>query len=345
MSLCVPSPQDLPFISASFRRALRVAGDSLEPNGGVHRPGELLEYFSDGFGQLDEHIASGLLAVLRPEFKGTAILSKSSLEASAIAFRDEYLATPEVANGAPKPTHDQCQMWLLQTAPYAKHIDWRKAVKLLNECSEDQRSKAEAFFCELCGSSINSLISTDVSRIAIPDGLIQAETRENDGETEMFCPLAKEWLRDDIFLTQFLVRTDIRTQHSIVSSDLGYAGTLEQAFAIATAFTLSCGRSDDSENSYINRIREFAENSKACIVKIFLQDDYLQDELVSSARLEKYVRKEPDGKQSLAFKLEWDYADRRTVPEQTLKKALFSTEKLLGVQWSKIRHLENDLGM
>lgn len=271
---------------------------------------------------------SKLLAILQPTIRGFVVKSLEDLALCAQNNKAKFMeeAGDENVEGF---TDKHIQAFLLQRATYPKHIDWRSTARLFNESPPKEQKEIDWFFWEFHRCMFEDLLKHKGLDLPVPAVLFaNIETRQDGDETFIHCKLADAWLRDDSFCRQFHVSTTEAVTNTI--THIGYAGTLEQAIAKASLYAMDKTPFEQQVNALGNLL---AVGGRPRSITI---------------RLDREIIATADHKTiglSWGRGLRWGNCSSDRITDQQFKKALYSTEKLLGVQWSKAYHLEDALGL
>mgnify|MGYP003483344333 CR=1 FL=1 len=235
------------------------------------------------------------------------------------------------------------QAWLLVDAKYCATADWRKIARYYNACPDNTKALMYGFFFEFWAIKLEDMMSAGASKLVVPDVLPPPKTKEVDGDMFVYCELAQDWRRDDVYFRQFEIKVGALFPN--VFDILAYAGTLEQAIAKATAITLSLnGHVFYSETGKPQMLSDDALKFTGGALSIRLNCEEYSC-LVSAASLIRSVKFLDDATTSQDCRLEWGNCWTGTFTERRFRKALYATEKVFGVHWSKARHLEDALGL
>lgn len=273
---------------------------------------------------------SKLLEILEPTTCGVVVKSLEDLALCAQNNRAKFLeeAGDENTDGF---TDEHLQAFLLQrVTTYPKHIDWRSLARLFNESSPQEQKEIDGFFWEFHRCMFEDLLKHKGLNLPVPAVLLaNNETRQDGGETFIHCKLADAWLRDDAFFRQFHVSTTEAVTSTI--TNIGYAGTLEQAIAKASLYAMD--EVTLIEKSDIPLGNLLAASGRPCTITIRLDRDIIAQADHKTIGL------------SWGRGLRWGSCTSERISDGQFKKALYSTEKLLGVRWSKAYHVEDALGL
>lgn len=338
-SLPLPKVENLPFINTWFTGAGQKMEEQIHPMDGDLWPGVICNDLIEALDRFDPEVLKTLLTALRPHVNKDAILSREDLASAAIKNGSSYREYFVEEGDFDDFTDEQLQVWLLQSASYPRDTDWRKVISLFNESSADQQDAIDNFFWEFRRFSLDTCASARGMELNVPESLYANETRVIDGETQVFCHLAKDWLSDDKFYTQIEV---IAIDGLTGKRDcIGYTGTIEQAVAKATLYTLGLNGFvlDPGTNEPKTLNPDAVSRQSGKIVVKF------GSAIIANAELKRRVEQTTDLKTVLDCKLAWGESTKGPISSEQFRRTLWATEKLLGVNWSKVRHLENDLGM
>lgn len=337
--IAIPLPENLPFINTWFQDVTVKAEDEAHGMDPESWPGIIGDGLVETIKAVETNTLTSLLTALRPSVNKSLILSGKDLEIAAqnngSSYREYFVDEGDYDDF----TDEQLQVWLLKSCAYPKDIDWRVVVSLYNDSSTDQQQAIDNFFWEFRRLSLDSLTNAGGWMLNVPESLYSNDTHSVDGKEQVFCKVAGEWMPDDKFHTQFFVTSKDGLTNTI--DKVGYAGTIEQAIAKATLFT-------QSHNGFIRdpitgKPKVLSPEAVARVTGTV--SIRFGDVLVAEAELIRRVEKDPDLGTAQDCKLAWGDRKAGPISERQFRKALWSTEKLIGVQWSKVHHLENDLGM
>lgn len=333
----VPAPENLPFINQRFLDSAKKIEDDRQAMDADVWPGMVGEDLISTVKALSPATYKALFEVLNPTVYEKLILTHEDLEDVAVeksaSLRHLYLEDGDFEYFS----HEQLKIWLLYSAKHPKDIDWRKVAHLYNESSDDQCIALDKFFWEFRRLDIASLMSLKGQDLPVPESLCSNKSRTIDGQDQLFCDMTNEWLRDDLFHSRFCI-TFTEGFHAVTA---GYAGNLHLAIAKAIVLVqlrdTKISLQGEGLNALIDRNAKFPVNAG---VKITYEGKLaLRGEISSNIEILQ------DSSAIQLNKLAWGERQSGPFSEQYLRRALWSTEKLFGLQWSKVRHLESDLGM
>lgn len=316
----IPLPENLPFIDSAF--SLSKVGD--EEWDVEDWPGMIGDDLIEAFDAVDTAVMSNLLGILQPETRGFVVKNVEDLKLctqnNKAAFAEE--CAEENIDGY---SDDHLQALFLHQATFPKHIDWRSMARLFNESKSTEQNHIDWFFWEFHRTNIEKLFSHKGLDLPVPDVLVaKNETRKDGDETFIHCQVENVWLRDDEFHRQFRISsTEIVFN---MQTTIGYAGSLDEAIAKASLYAIRQGDPFKKLDAIGNLTIVGGRPMK---VRIHLDGCLIVD---------------ADHK-SQNNSLQWGNCTSNKITDREFKKTLYATEKLLGVSWSKVYHLEDALGL
>jgi hypothetical protein len=320
-----PTLENLPMIDRAFAKAVR--HDDWRLDAWVTGVAVDLDI---AFACLSSSVVSGLFKAMQPIIGGKLIQSAEDLDRIDRESLEDYLGESELDSLASLDSK-HLQLYLLQRATFPEHIDWRQVADVFNEALVDQKSAIDRFFWEFCEKGVVYLLNTKSMDLPVPSVLYSKDEVLQDGDERfVYCNIANAWMREEAFYRQFVVRV---RDHYTTEGDafLGFSGTLEQAFAKATLYAMS------KNNPAPNQVDPFGMVNTAG-GRPFTLTLRRRHSLLGSAEINHMNTSTPR-------RLEWSLIKNGAIDEKVLRAALYSTEKLLGVQWSKVRDLEGALGL
>jgi hypothetical protein len=253
-----------------------------------------------------------------------------------IKSRSDLLAavSKEVANA----DHDsrfhhaspqQISTWLLNDHARQASIHWGHVVRLYNESTPDQQEAIHRFFQKCLNRSLEDLLSMP-GPLPLDAAIEPAmDTKNVDGITHVFPEKENEWIREDRAYNLFTVfgYRGPKTPNAFRENTYMIAGarTFEEAVAYATRYTQGIDEKDT-------------------ILRIAI--DYLGVEVCSGQVVGTGPQNPNKFYHSLPAKLDWEPAkDSPLMSPSTLQWTLIRMEQKLGVQWSKVKKLDDELGL
>lgn len=249
----------------------------------------------------------------------TTITSKADL--TALVLRNADLYTDKQI----RP--DQIEAYQLSDLKTDEHIHWGDLTALYNESNPDQQRVISDYFEHYKNRSLVRLLSVQAPCFNLPVSLDeQFLSKTENGQTFLFSDIQSAWLRDDVFHRQFTIQA--------VMSDMEYrlvacAPTLTTALAKVTSFVLALDRS-----------------SGHIAMRVLLNEKLLAVAKIANT-------KGNNASQKMIWNLDRIGTDNEfkkiSAQEGNLKDTftdtLLAVEKALGLQWSKVQKLEDELGL
>lgn len=334
-TLPVPRPEDYPFIRTVYENAdCRIPGERF----GASRVGPHV-ILDDSFdykiktpsrvdatllaplAAMTDQTFEALCAVMLPRVNGEFITDRKSLAAMAVRHREDFI---RLARDTQPFSLEQLQANVLYRANSKFHVEWTELAELYNGSCDSQKEAIHKLFALTSNRNLAELLAIRAPALKLPDSLTtNFETKTENGAVSIFDVSANAWSRDYVFLSQFNVY-GIDSNHQDIL--MATAPTLEHAFAKATLAMLN----------FEGTLKKIYVSQNGCIVA--------EGDVQFTAGNHPHIKdKDP--------RVNWNPCDIR--PEQgsggfdarSIYKALYNAERALGVQWSKARRLENDLGM
>jgi hypothetical protein len=338
--ITVPIPENLPFVNKRFHDFSRQYRDQRMDI--THR---------NGMGDVRLQVAiKGLsldnfdliISVLKPQVAGAVALNADQLTTLSRELGDSFRNHFSIKSDQDDYCEEHLKAYVLSSAVFEKNADWRKIARRYNESPDDQKQAFEEFFLALHAISLEHLMSAGSPELSLPEGLPLPQTKEVDGDLFVYCELIQDWRLDDAYFRRFEIKVDAVFPNMFDS--LAYAGTLEQAIAKAIAITLPHNghvlRKTDKEKKRLEDTLKLASGFVS--IKLNCEES---SGLVSNASLVRSAKYLDDDTAIQDCRLEWGNCWTGNITEQRFRKALYTTEKLFGVQWSKVRHLDDALGL
>lgn len=273
-------------------------------------------------------VISKLLAILEPKIHGVVVKSLEELSLCAQNNKAQFIEDAEDEN-VEGFSDEHLQAFLLQRATHT-NVDWRRLAHLFNESSPEEQRQIDWFFWEFHRCMFEDLLKHKGMDLPVPAVLLaKNETRQDGDETFIHCKLADNWLRDDVFSRQFHVSTTEAVTNSI--TDIGYAGTLEQAIAKAILYSMDKGTSFEQKINALGNVLAVGGRPHSVTLRL--------DRVIIATAERKMVG------ESGERRLLWGACTSDRITDRQFRNALYATERLLGVQWNKGRDLEEALGL
>lgn len=341
-TVTVPLPENLRFIDRTFLEAKLSTDNSDHQMDFASWPGMIGDDLIHTLGLLSLETAELIYSVIKPKIGDKTVHTPKDLTRithdSGESFREYFVIDGDMDDFS----DEQLQAFLLIGAQFEKIADWRKIARYYNDAPDDQKLAINTFFWEFRRLGLESLMSKTGLALPMPDALLSKNTKTVDGEVFVHCNLAKDWVRDDLFYRQYKISST--NSISNTATTIAYAGTLEQAIARATQFALSKNGPVLDKTGKPKVLSDSALNISMTKLSINL-DSGSFNTTVSTADLVRNVKVLPDSTTVLDCKLSWGPGKSPVIREKAFRSALYATEKLFGVQWSKVHNLENELGL
>lgn len=277
----------------------------------------------------DETFAS-LASILGIKCDDADIRERSSLEYFTYKNSSYHLPNDE---GRQPYIQAQLEAYFLARATFSKSVHWGNLVSLFNQSADDQQQAIRQYFETYHGLELESLLAHKAKDLTIPDCLIEPfESRSHKGNEYRYSQVLQKWLRDDAYQQQY--RFDI--VNPVTRTLIATAPTLAQILAKATAYLKDNEYPIDTD--YCDILQGGRIVAWATLESINSSDDRLLD-WASRPVKPLWVQYEPGA--------EIEAVTKYTTPlkKNEFIKTLFAVEKALGVQWNKVRHMEEALGI
>lgn len=226
------------------------------------------------------------------------------------------------------------QTAVLHHSTVSSNIHWGRLANLYNESTPDQQEAISGFFLRVRNRCLEDLMKVPGPTFELPASLHEEfASKVEQGDRLIYSETSQKWLREDLFHNRYRVEGFHSGKNQIFL--LATAPTLTQAIAKLTLFTQHIHAPTHSMSEF-------------CVV---LDGEYVADGLF----------KRDFGKKPQAFltalktpvKTQWNLNDdvwddepgSPRISRTDFTKILFATEKALGLQWSKVRKLEDELGL
>jgi hypothetical protein len=284
-----------------------------------------------------------LFAILKPAINGRPISSKYDLEVIATSQEWLHLLTERTFS------MHQMGSYLLFNADLSPNVQWAKVAQLFNNSEPDQKEAILQYFEEYKNRSLRWLLELTAMPVEIPSSLLESfESKEAGDDTYLYSNELERWLRDDRFYQQYRIDMVIKggTSRHLIAT----APTLKQAIAKATAHVKNGEFIPDQWCFEIHHnglpvanalLQTISDKLPSNFVKRPVKLIWNREDLgVSNDYLDK-IRK------SGTTRTKIDAMLRNAIPieAKAFVKTLFAVEKALGVTWSKVAKLEDELGL
>ena len=267
---------------------------------------------------MSDQTFEALCSVLKPRMYGEIITSRNSL-ADLAQRRYSDLSTDE--NPA---SLDQVMTHLFLTAWANRYVEWARLAELYNDSPDDQKEALHRYFTEGRNRDLGFMFRVKTPEFDLPASFDKPlQTKAGNDQTQAFDLVTGKWLREDFVMNQFEV-------HGIDSHN--------RDILIATAPTLELA---------IARGINGAINFNGKLLRMTLT---LHGRFVAEGEVEFTSGSHPHIKDKDP-RITWTHVEPRTTSDEgridknEFLKTLYATESALGIQWSKVSKLEDELGL
>lgn len=353
-----PALEDYPFISIVFHgdstgfktaEGFDVAGDPRQRSKIIEThfgwAGDItVEQLAPYEAMTDETFA-GLASILSIKCENQEIKERSALQYSA--YKDSHYYIPDDQNRGPySPT--QLEAYLLARATFSKNIHWGDLVSFFNQSAEDQQQAISQYFEKYHGFDLEPLLASKAKAFELPESLqMPVETKTHKGCNYHYSEVLQKWLREDRYHQQY--RVDIVSD--VYRTLIATAPTLSQALAKAIKHFEENKYPIDFEHCEIlqgglriamatfeSRGHDIAlsDYNPRLVKPVWLLDDLGAEKEITEKKTELCLTDE-----------QVEAMTKYTTPiiKNDFIRTLFAVEKAVGVQWSKVKHLEDALGL
>jgi hypothetical protein len=259
-----------------------------------------------------------LCSVLKPRIYSAHINNRDSLANMAQSRYDEFCDEENPVS------LDQVMTYLFLTARSSRHVEWARLAELYNESSDDQKEAIHRHFTDGRNRDIGFLFRVKTPEFDLPSGFEKPlKIKDEDGQAQAFDVITGKWLREDFVTNQFEVHAfDLNNRDILIAT----APTLELAIARSIKGAINF-------------------NGKLYRANLCLHGRFVaQGEIQYTSGSHPHVNdKKP--------RITWTHVEPSTTPDEGriekdhFFKTLYATEAVLGMQWSKVAKLEDELGM
>lgn len=305
---------------------------------------------------------SKLCAVLKPTFLETEITSQDSLADAAMIHAHRFEDDEDVGEF----TLDQLQGYIMHNAVIQTDVPWASLAELYNESIASQQEALHQFFIRCRNRNLEVLMDVPAPTLGIPEGFSETlPSKVEDGQIYLLSKSRQAWLREDVFQQQYQVH-GVHNNNGITYL-LGAAPTLREAVGKASAYANKASGSMVLDYIAIKHLGSYL--AKATFD--FVNDADLGEMLVSPVTLrwnmdypaertrqhdakiktlgsEMTLAKDlriVDQLQAQVDEIQAQIDAMHLPKREDFKRLVFSVEKALGLQWTKVKQLEDDLGM
>lgn len=267
---------------------------------------------------MSDYTFSKLASIICLSIEGQDVCSKEELAVACAGQIDEVESWCN--EGPERYSQEQLQTFLIFNNRAVLHPHWGDLADLYNESTDDQKNAIHGFFQTCLNRSLEKLYRVPAPPLEIPEALREIpQTSMIDGKTMCFSEPSQNWRRDSDYQSSFWIEARNYSDEEITF--VATAPTLTEAMALATVFTQRLKQEPDFDHITI---------------------DYDRD-TIAAADIDDIG--DPDG--AFVAKLIWDFDWGKSTrfPKETVLNTALEVEKTLGLRWSKVSRLENELGM
>lgn len=356
--LTQPAVQDYPFISIVFHgdsTGFKTPDDFDVAGNPRQRPKIIESHFGwpgdikiaqlGPYEAMTDETFAGLASILCIKCENQEIKERSDLQ--YLAYKDSHYYIPDEQNHGPySPT--QLEVYLLARATFTKNIHWGNLVSLFNRSAEDQQQAISQYFEKYHGLELEPLLAFKAKTFELPESMqTEVETKIHEGINYHYSEVLQKWLRDDRYHQQY--RVDI--VNDVYRTLIATAPTLPQALAMVIKHFEENKYPLDFEHCEIlqgglriamatleSRTHNIAlsDFNPRLVKPVWLLDNLGAEKEIAEKKTELCLTDE-----------QVEAITKYTTPiiKNDFIRTLFSVEKAVGVQWSKVKHLEDELGL
>jgi hypothetical protein len=272
---------------------------------------------------MSDETGAGLFSILGVIIRETLIESKTDLINVAI----QEMEDPDDDYSTEDSSLDQLQSFLLHHAKQDMNPHWIELAEFFNGLAQDQQHAVNQFFTHCLNRPLDVLLAVPGPQHELPTVITQdLEIHAQDGKHYAFCEIDQHWFRD----------ADLNDKFQITGISQFLA--VDRRLRIATASTLK---------EAVARASLYVQNIDSNDVIRKIEIKYMGKVLAVAGIQSKDMWSKPIPHIELPAKLNWDREKAGTdeITNQQFFKTLLETEKLLGLQWSKVQKLEDELGL
>jgi hypothetical protein len=283
-----------------------------------HVPSKIDNALMAPLAAMSDDTFEALCSALRLRAFGEPITSRSSLADLTQRHFNALTGADHTAS------LDQVMTHLFLNARISRHIEWAHLAELYNRSSDDQQEALHRYFTDCLNRDLGFLFRIKAPQFDLPaafDKPLQA--RIENGEKQLFDVAAGKWLREAVVMHQFEVNAiDSHNRDILIAT----APTLELAIARG-----------------ITGVIDFKG-------KLFSASIAQNGRFVASGNIEFTSGDHPRIKDKDP-RVTWIHSDQRPSKNEggftkaDFTKTLYDTEAAMGMQWSKVAKLEDELGL
>lgn len=270
---------------------------------------------------LSDHTFENLIGKAELTINDVEIRTKVDLISAACNTRPEW---DVCFNREGKATMEQLCAYLLYDHSSHLSIHWGQAVSLYNDSEPDQKDAILAFFEKFLNRPLETMLSVRFPE-PLPENIAPAlEQKSIDGTRYVLPTVGDDWVREDQALNRFTVN-GYRDRGRRKTYMIAGAATIDEAIAYATRYALEIQAKDSIQ---------------------LIAIDYLGEEICSARIVGMGPKPAGTWDHALPVRLEWNLEQLSTfIGKDDLQAKLVQTEGKMNVRWSKVRRLEDELGL
>jgi hypothetical protein len=345
----VLSPEPASFITAD--------GELFEPDREI-KQSSMSKHFSEPraikqaqmapISALSDETFRALFSLLKPSSFGTPIESRQDLE--QFATSEHWKLVYSAADDHDDFSLDQLCCFLMFHAKLASSIQWHKVAQVYNESEPGQQAAIYEYFRQYIDFDLKQLLELTAAPVDLPSAFDKSfESRERNGDIYLFSDGLQEWLREDQFHQQY--RVNLKTSGATTKQLIATAPTLELAVAKASTHVIQTQNArgywycDISQGGMV-LATAYIEWMEKDLAKRQKGSDgiKLKWDLDSLCIQKEFVRKIQDNELN-AEQIKAMVKHTTPIKKDAFIKTLYAVEKALGLQWSKVYRLEDELGL
>lgn len=312
----VPSLSDFPFIRIKYERLLIGKSKDL-PSDDDHdfghnffyNPASVAYEQTNALQMLSDETFADLCQAMSPAYYDKPFLDK---EALSVITANEFESLNEFEDDDGHATFEQVMSYILFKSRASSDIRWDRIAELYNQSVESQQ-RALAFYFDKCENrDLLDMLSTKAPSTSFQSEPLDSFQSKSDGSDTFFLDTAdNRWVREDRFANQFETFALDGENNMIL---IGTGPTLKSALGKVISYVRDNEDDDLRSVSIVNSRVQIAEG------KVAFSTGSNPSQVVN-----------------------WPVTGG--VTGKAFNTALYAVEKSLGLHWSKVRRLEDELGM
>lgn len=312
----VPALSDLPFIRIKYERLLlgKAADLPVDDDYDFERdyffnPASVAYEQANALQMLSDETFSALCQAMEPSFYDKPFRNKEEL--SSITA-NQFDSMNEFEDDDGHATFEQVMSYILFKSRVSSDVRWDRIAELYNNSVESQK-RALAFYFDKCENrNLLGMLSSKAPALSFPSEPTDTfEQKVENGETIFLDPEEKRWVREDRFMNQFEAYS---MDSDNCMSLIGTGPTLKSALGKAISYVRD-NEGDDLRSVSIEKSRMHIARGTVAFT--------------TGSNPSPIVNWPVTGGSS----------------GRAFDTTLYAVEKSLGLHWSKVRRLEDELGL